>query len=142
MSSDPEPDDTPAEAMPAPSLSCVSSPYVRMGCLHAGDPADWLSVTTPAACTAVEIQVRITFATAFEPVAIELWDLAANTMLASGGACTGTVPAAGDDESCLRMTVTPGKTYGIVAKPAGGGDCAGACNYNRYAMSVQLATPG
>ena len=32
--------------------------------------------------------------------------------------------------------------YGLVVKAQSDGDCDGACAYNRYDLSVQLATPG
>jgi len=142
LGTDPEPDDTPGQAIAAPALACVSTPYVKAGCLHDGDPADWVSLAIPATCTAVEVQVRITYAIGFEPVAIELWDLSGNQKIASGGGCVGSLPSAGDDDLCITVAVQPGGHYGLVVKPAGGGDCGGGCAYNRYNLTVQLATPG
>ena len=34
-----------------------------------------------------------------------------------------------------------GGSYGLLVKPNGQGNCGGACAYNRYTLSVQLATP-
>jgi hypothetical protein len=139
---EPEPDDTAAQAFAVPQLGCVSAPFVEHGCLHDGDPADWLKVTSPAGCTAVAIDVRATFPLAFEPVGFELWDLVANTMIAPSGTCppgSGIVP--GDDGQCLTMTVMTSHNYGIVVKPAGGGDCGGMCAHNHYDLSVQFETP-
>lgn len=139
---DNEPDDTPAEAMAISGLTCVSAPFEKNGCLHMGDPADWVSLAVPSTCVAVEVRASVTFPVAFEPAQIELWDLAANTMVAAGSACPESMSiAVGESGACLKMTVTPGGTYGIVVKPAGGGDCNGNCAYNRYALTVQLATP-
>jgi hypothetical protein len=139
---DPEPDDTAAQGKSIPPLACVSSPYDRAGCLHAGDPADWLTLTAPSQCVAVAVQIRITYPIAFEPLAIELWDLGSNTMIATQGDCASGGTAAGDDSRCLVQTLTPGGSYGVAIKPAGGGDCNGGCAYNRYTVTVQLATPG
>ena len=140
---DPEPDDTAAQASALPALGCVSNPAVKAGCLHAGDPTDWFSLATPAACSQVQVQVRITFSIAFEPLALELWDLGANTKIADDAECPGSGSTSmGDDDRCIQMTVSPGGGYGIAVKPAGGGDCGGSCDYNRYTLTVQLATPG
>lgn len=139
---DPEPDDTAAQGTAIPQLQCVSSPYDRMGCLHANDPADWLTLTAPSECVAVEIQARITFPVAFEPLALELWDLGTNTKVAEDSECPGDGTSAGDDSRCLVQPLAPGTSYGVAVKPAGGGDCDGSCAYNQYTLTVQLATPG
>ena len=137
-----EPDDTATQALAAPQLGCVSAPFIEKNCLHDGDPADWLKVTSPSGCTAVAIQVRATFPVAFEPVVLELWDLASNTMIAPSATCpAGSGIVAGDDGECLTATVMTSHDYGVAVKPAGGGDCGGTCAHNRYDLSVQFATP-
>ena len=51
------------------------------------------------------------------------------------------IPATGEVVRCLTQTLTPAGHYGLDVVPEGGGDCGGACNYNRYALTVQLSTP-
>jgi hypothetical protein len=135
-----EPDDTPAQAFALPALDCVSAPYVADGCLAAADTQDWYKFHTPTGCTAVEVDARMTFPIAQESVSFELWDFGSMTMLATDGKCMIIAPA-GDQASCIKFTVNTDADYGIVVKPKGGGDCGGRCNFNRYQLTVQLATP-
>ncbi len=139
---DNEPDDTIAQATKLPALTCVSSPFVKQGCLHDGDPADWVELTAPTGCTAIEVQVRVTYPIAFEPVTVELWDAVGNSMIAGQGECVDQTTAPGDDSKCIQMTISGGGTYAVGVKPAGTSDCGGSCAHNRYTLTVQLATPG
>jgi hypothetical protein len=138
-----EPDNTPAQALMLPNPTCVSTPVSDIGCLAAGDDQDWVAFAAPTACIAVEVNARVTFPVAFEPLDLELWDLTSMTMVSGGGACAqSTGLAAGADERCLKTTLIQGDTYGIKVKPAGGGDCGGTCNYNRYTLNITVDTPG
>ncbi|MDB4955650.1 MAG: hypothetical protein JWO36_3219 [Myxococcales bacterium] len=136
-----EPDNTPQQGLAIASLACVSAPYVDNGCLAAGDDQDWVRFKVASGCVAVQVEGRVTFPVSWEPVGLELWDLDAMTMIGTGAKCK-VAPASGDDASCITQMVTPSGTYGFKVKPAGGGDCAGSCNYNRYQLTVQLSTPG
>jgi hypothetical protein len=135
-----EPDDSQAMGTVIAHLECVSVPYSDAGCLAPGDVADWLQLTAPAACTAVEVQIRLSYKVAFEPLQVVLHD-ATGAQLATDTACKGADPGQGEDVRCLTQTLTPGQTYGIEIKAAGGDDCEGMCQFNRYTIAVELATP-
>jgi len=137
-----EPDDTAAQGLALPMLDCVSSQFVDTACLADGDGADWVTFATPSVCAAVEVQVRLSFPVAFEPLMVALYDGAGATQLATSAACTQGVDVPGEDQQCLTMTLTPGADYALQVTPAGGGDCDGGCAYNRYVLTVRLATPG
>jgi hypothetical protein len=136
-----EPDDSAQQAFALPALTCVSTLYSEDNCLVAGDAADWRSFAAPTACSAVAAQIAIDFPIAFEPLELQLWDIGTNTMVATGGSCMNTGNGPGVDSLCISQTLLGGDTYGIAIQPAGGGDCDGKCNFNRYTLSVQLVTP-
>jgi hypothetical protein len=135
-----EPDNTPQTGTAIPTLSCVSPPVTEHGCLASGDAGDWYRFTAPTSCVAVEVQIRLAYPTAFEPLAIVLAD-EAGTQVATDTTCK-TTAAGGDDSRCLTMPLTGGQTYTIEVKPVGGDDCDGMCGFNRYTLVVQTATPG
>ncbi len=135
-----EPDNTPQTGTTIGNLACVSPLSSQHGCLAPGDAQDWFQFVAPSACTAVEIQIRLSYPVAFEPLAVVLGD-ASGAQLATDTACP--MPAAGGDDSrCLTMPLTGGQTYTIEIAPVGGDDCDGACAFNRYTLVVQTATPG
>lgn len=136
-----EPDDTPAQALALPGLSCTSSPVVDDGCLAAGDGQNWVSFTAPAACAGVALQSTVSYPIAFEPIGLELWELGGMTQVATDQACTTPDVGTTSDERCLTATLVPGDSYGVKVMPAGGGDCGGHCNFNRYELTVQLRAP-
>jgi hypothetical protein len=135
-----EPDNTIAQARALPALGCVSALFSENGCLAANDDADWFELVAPVGCTALGIDVRIGYPIAYEAVAVVLAD-AAGTPIATDAPCATPSGNAGDDERCLVQTISPGTTYLLQVKPAGGGDCDGACKYNRYTLGVRLETP-
>lgn len=139
-----EPDETPAEAFPITGLMCVTPAVILDGCLAAADTQNWLSLVAPTGCSAVQIQARMTFPVAFEPITYSLWDLATATptMVAAGATCPESVgaPPAGDDQQCFTLALTGGTTYGIQVAPVGGGDCDGQCNYNNYELTLLINT--
>jgi hypothetical protein len=134
-----EPDNTPAQGLPVGALPCVSTVFSQHGCLAPGDTQDWYTITAPTGCTALAIDIHVTYPIAFETVGVSLAD-ANGTMIAADKPCTVT-NSAGDDDRCLVQTITPGSSYAIQVKPAGGGDCDGRCNFNRYTLAIQLETP-
>ncbi|CAN5176837.1 hypothetical protein BH11MYX1_BH11MYX1_04300 [soil metagenome] len=135
-----EPDDSQATGSVIANLECVSVQFSDAGCLAPGDAQDWLQFTAPAGCPAVEVEIRISYKVAFEPLQVVLHD-AAGGQLATDTACKNSDPGQGEDVRCLTQTITSGQSYGIEIKPAGGDDCEGACQFNRYTVAVQLATP-
>ncbi len=136
-----EPDDTSAQAAAIPMLGCVSTPFTQAGCLATGDTNDWFAFDAPDACAAVEAVARMYFPVAYEPLTFELWDLTGNMQVATGGMCK-QADVAGTASTCFTYTLTGGHHYGVLVKPAGGGDCDGKCAFNRYSLSLQLQTPG
>jgi len=135
-------DDTSATAQQIPALACVSPPYQVSECLPMGDMADWFAFATPANCSSVEVQARILYPVAYEGMNLELWDLAANSQIGTDVPCADSINDPAHVERCIKLTIPPGGSYGLLVKPNGQGDCDGACAYNRYSLSVQLATPG
>jgi hypothetical protein len=137
-----EPDDTPSQGFSIAGLTCTSSPFLAHGCLAAGDGQDWFQVPVPAACAAVAIDLQVSFPVAFEPLSVDLFDATGATSVASGAACVHrTTIGPGDDGACIHATLSPGATYALQIHPAGGGDCGGGCNYNRYTLTLTLGTP-
>jgi hypothetical protein len=134
-----EPDNTPAQALDVGTFACVSTVFSEHGCLAAGDTQDWYTITAPTGCTAVAINIRVTYPIAFETIGVNLAD-ANGTLIASDAPCV-VAGTTADDDRCLLQTITPGSTYKIQVKPAGGGDCDGNCNFNRYTLAIQLQTP-
>jgi hypothetical protein len=134
-----EPDNSPATGAMLPALGCVSNLLSIDGCLAAGDTADWFQLATPSGCTAVAVNLEITYPIANEPVGVMLGD-ASGAMLAAGTPCA-TMPTNATDNRCIAMTLANGTGYTIGVSPSVGSDCGGACNYNRYTLAVQLVTP-
>lgn len=135
-------DDTSATARPIPMLACVSPPYRESGCMPIGDTADWFQLATPASCTAVEIDARLVFPVAYQGLSLELWDLTMNSPIGTDIPCPDGIADPAHVERCVNLKVTPGGNYGLLVKPSGQGTCDGSCDYNRYDLSVSLATPG
>lgn len=138
---DAEPNNTAAEGFLLQNLACVSAPFINDACMDGDDTADWLTFVAPSVCTAVEVQARLSFPEAFEVLGLELWDVDRDMQLATDGEC-----AQGADiglvRRCLDFVLVPGTKYGVKVLPTGEGTCNGRCPYNRYTLSVQLATPG
>lgn len=133
-------DDEPAMGLQLTDLACVSGVRELRACLFENDPGDWFQFDVPDNCTAVQIEARLSFATAFEPVAIEL--------STDGGvpnrvdtACAVESFDAGESTRCFEMTVSNGSRQAIGLVHAGELDCGGECAHNRYTLSLQLSTP-
>ena len=108
--------------------------------MQGSDGEDWLQLASPGNCTAVGIEARIAFPVAFEGVSLAVHDPSGAT-IASASACGPRDPEAGSIELCLATTITPGASYGVQVARSGEGTCGGACTYNRYTLTVRLATP-
>jgi hypothetical protein len=136
-------DDTATTATPLPAtlMDCVSPIVTTNGCLASGDSHNWYSFTVPMNCVAVEIEARVSFPDAFEPLGMTFGD-ATGATLGMDTACKASQASTGDDVRCFTMMLTPGQTYTLAVTPAGGLDCDGKCAFNRYELDVQLATPG
>jgi hypothetical protein len=110
--------------------------------LAAGDGEDWFQLATPSGCAALAVDVQVTYTIAFEPLAIDLFDGTGTSNVATGGECAHkTTIVGGDDGMCIHAALASGSTYALQIHPAGGGDCQGTCNYNRYTLTLSLGTP-
>lgn len=137
---DAEPDNSAAEGYVISNLGCVSAPFTNDGCMPVDDESDWVTFVAPSICTSVGVQARLTFPLAYEELGLELWNVDANMMVAEDKDCP--QGSEGAVRRCLDFTLVPGIKYGVKVKPTGEGACGGNCTYNRYSLSVQLATPG
>jgi hypothetical protein len=133
-------DDAPAMGLPLGDLTCVSGVRELKQCLFDDDPGDWFQFDVPDNCNAVQIEARLTFPIAFEPVGIEL--------STEGGAPVGVdTPCevqnqeAGQAVRCFQMTVANGSHHAIGLVHSGIENCDGACAHNRYTLNLQLSTP-
>ena len=135
-----EPDDSAATAHVL-KLECLSVPIVSANCMLQGDAEDWVKVTPPDTCTTVTIHAAVSYTIAFEPLAMELWNLDTNTQLAVDTACPNKGEN-GEELRCVDQSLTPGVNYGIKVQPTGENNCGGKCSYNRYTLRVQLSTSG
>jgi hypothetical protein len=137
-----EPDDDIGHALALTGFDCVSVPRELPGCLAAGNPENWVAFDAPTTCTAVEVVIRLAFPIAFEAVSAEITD-ASGAMLAEDAPCSDATPAqlSGTAQRCAKLTLAGGARYGIRVAPTGDGDCGGACNFNRYQLTVSLDTP-
>jgi hypothetical protein len=105
------------------------------------DAADWYQFDIPDNCVAVQIDARVTFPAAYEPVAIELsTDGGPGTRV--DAPCPQPDPDdAGDLSRCFKMTVENGAHHALGMLHAGELDCGGGCANNRYRLQLQLSTP-
>jgi len=136
-----EPNNTQATAESVGTLNCASYVVEVFGCQAIENVADdWFSVAVPEVCGANErVELRLSYAISFGALALELHDESGATV---GTAAPCSAPS-DDDVSvalCLIAPVTPGKTYAARVSGAGLDDCAGACAYNRYRLTLQLAS--
>jgi hypothetical protein len=137
-----EPDNTPAQAFPLVGFTCATGQVISHGCLAAGDGTDWYQVTVPTGCTAGALDLQLASPIAFEPLDIELFDATGATSLGAGGTCLHqSTIGPGDVGTCVHAPVTPGTAYALQVRASDGDNCNGACNYNRYTLTVMLALP-
>jgi hypothetical protein len=136
-----EPDDTMETGFELRDLDCVTLPRVIDACMPADDSADWLTLMAPPQCSALKLDVRITFPLAFERLGVEIVDLATGSTLAMDTACV-FQGESGNDLRCTEAMLTPGSRYAIRVAPTGEGTCGGRCSFNSYTVRVQLGPPG
>lgn len=141
MSEMTEPDDTAATGHVIATPNCISTPTIVDNCMLDGDTADWVTFTTPSACSGVGVEARVSFPIAFARLGLDLYDLTTNEVLASDTACTTGSGESGDELRCLQANLVPGGSYGIQVRPTGEGTCDGSCAHNRYTLRVQLSAP-
>ncbi|MEJ7599722.1 MAG: hypothetical protein WKG01_17580 [Kofleriaceae bacterium] len=132
----PRADDTAATGTVVPDPPCVMT-YEASDCLDDPDRADWFQLDVPASCTNTTLLARVVFRVAYQPLAFVL-----PTGAATETPCTGSLPSDAYDHRCYAVAVAPGSHHAIaVGLAPGAPDCEGACAYNRYALTLRLATP-
>ncbi|HEU0037508.1 MAG TPA: hypothetical protein VFQ53_43150 [Kofleriaceae bacterium] len=134
-------DETPAQGQVIDNLSCVSILNVARGCLTASDAADWYQFDIPDNCAAVQIEAKLEFPIAYEPLALQLASEGGAAVAAETPCGASTVADEGEDVRCFEMTVPVGTHHALGVVHTGTADCDGACANNRYTLSLQLATP-
>jgi hypothetical protein len=115
---------------------CVTAPLVVPDCLPAGQASSSYPFTTPTGCPTLAVELDVTYPLAFEQVDVQLWQ--GQNMVASSASCNVPTAAGGSESRCLRASgIANGAVYTAVVSAAGR-DCGGACNFNRFELSVQL----
>jgi hypothetical protein len=134
-----EPDDTPAQAFAAGTVSCFEDSVIA-GCLAAGDPANWLRLTMPASevCpVGTTATVGVSYPLAFEPVDLVVTDGSGNSMGSASG-CPNDI--GGNTAVCVVFTELPGSAY-LVGALAATPNCDGACAFSDYVVAAGIAGP-
>ena len=135
---DVEPNDTfDTGSNPLGTDVCVTLPAQISGCVNAGDSEDWYVLHVKDTCTAAQIDTRVVFPIAFEPLVVEV-RAADGSTVASGTDCAGTSDAFGDHSTCVKTPVAAGGRYAVRVVRAGVQNCGGECAYNRYTATIQL----
>ena len=136
-----EPNNTQATASALSLTQCVSAVSEVIGCqITASDAEDWFAVTAPTACTQVHVELRLSYTIALGQLAVDLHD-PSGAVVGTGATCSNSSSADGTIDVCLSVPLTPGQTYAARVSGAGTEDCDGDCAYNRYRLSLQLASP-
>jgi hypothetical protein len=129
-STDTEPDDQ----LDAPydiGVAGCGEARTMAGCLSDDADVDHLAVTPPAGCEELGLEVR--YPVAFAPVLLEVID--DGTVVATSEVCE-ELDEAGRAVACLSAAVTAEAGYVVRVRRGDGGDCDGACAYNRYDLSI------
>lgn len=136
-----EPNDAFQSAQAVGELKCVSRVAEVHGCTRKdGSPEDWFSFAVPGCTNTVRMTSRIAFPLSYEPLVLELVD-PDGAAKATADICASDDKHDGDTEMCLDAQVTPNAQYAIRVTGSGTADCAGACAYNRYTLTMQLVSP-
>jgi len=133
-------DDSPATGLVLANLTCVSAPRNLRACLVDGDPGDWFQFDVPDNCNGVQIEARLTFPIAYEPVAMQLASNNGDPVDADSP-CEVETQNAGEDVRCFRQTVDNGSHHAIGLVHSNTANCDGACAHNRYTLDFQLSAP-
>ncbi len=134
-------DDLPEAGLQLAALECVSGVRELKQCLFEDDPGDWFQFDVPDNCSAVQIEARLTFPLAFEPVAIQLSTDGGPPVTVDTDCQFSAGENAGEISRCFEMTVSNGSHQAIGLVHSGVDNCDGACAFNRYTLNLQLSTP-
>jgi len=138
---DPAGDDVPTAGVMVANLTCVSTLRESKGCLLQNDIGDWYQFDVPDNCVAVQIEARLTFPIAYEPVTMQVATEDGPGVAADSPCPSSIQPDDGEAVRCFAMTVTNGSHHAIGLVHGGTETCGGACANNRYTLSFQLSTP-
>lgn len=135
-------DDEPAAGLLLqPALDCVSGVRELKACLFADDPGDWFQFSVPGNCTsAVQIEARLTYPVAYEPVAMQLSTDGAAPVAVDGECKVAAGDASGQTSRCFELVVENGSQHAIGLVHSETLNCGGACAFNRYTLNLQLST--
>lgn len=138
---DPTGDDAPSAGQVIDGLICVSPIHQTKGCLLSNDVADWYQFDVPSTCNAVQIEAKVTYPIAFEPLVMQVSNDNGAPATADTPCKTEVAPETGSVVRCFTMTVPTGSHQAIGLVHEGDADCNGTCAYNRYTLDLQLSTP-
>ncbi len=130
---DHEPDDGVADAFDLGVAGCGGFSILQTGCIDSATDVDYLTGVTPAGC-AGDLDIRLTAPVAFMPVQVELLD-DSGAVVAGGAVCV-EADDDGEQQVCLSAELGASAGFQLRVQRAEGGDCGGACAYNRYALSI------
>lgn len=128
-----EPDDAAGEAHDVGTIGCDRLESVQVGCVDNAGDVDYLRGVTPAGC-AGDVTIELFAPVAFMPLSIQLLD-EGGAVLATGAVCT-EVDDDGEQRVCVSAEVGAATPYLVRIQRADGGDCGGACAYNRYHLTM------
>jgi hypothetical protein len=140
-SQDPVGDDAPSAGLLVDNLTCVSRRAETKGCLLQNDVADWYQLDVPDNCTSVQIEARLTFPIAYEPLVMQISTEDGAPAPADTPCPSSTFADEGESIRCFKLTVPNGSHHAIGLVHQGSENCRGACSNNRYTLQLQLSTP-
>ena len=131
-------DDTPTSGFDVTNEgSCLQNRELR-ACLFENDPGDWFQFDLADSCgTSVKMTGRLTFAVAFEPVAVHL-SVEDGTPMPIDVECDQTSSAAGQTQRCFEMALTGNTHYAVGMVHSEVDNCDGECRHNRYVLDLRL----
>ncbi len=124
-----------------PAFECVSDVREIASCLSPDDPGDWFTFDVPGNCTAVQIEARVSFPIANEPVLLQLSTNGGPPTTVETDCKVSTGEDGGRTSRCFEMTVANGSRHSVGLVHSGVDDCGGNCTFNRYQLNLQLSTP-
>jgi hypothetical protein len=130
-------DDVPADGLDVTNLNSCSLSRELRACLFENDPADWVQFDLAASCGATTLTGRVTYAVAFEPVAIQFAIDDGAPMLVDVE-CESTSDGAGQTQRCFEVPLAAPAHYAIGVVHSGRENCDGTCSHNRYLLDFRV----
>jgi hypothetical protein len=129
-----EPDDVAADGFDLGEAGCDGLEVRLPGCIDNEEDVDFLVGVTQSTCPLATMRVQLRAPLAFMPLSFDLLD-GDGAVVASSEVCS-FVDDDGEQLSCLEVDMEGGTAYQLRVQRADGGDCGGACGYNRYDLSI------